>query len=250
MIQGRLTHFKYLKRNRREEQVSAKPDPAGLFLTRPGRLLGGIVLFLCLTLSVPPPARGDSLPYGEHYSPRENLETLDIRALSSARRSIDIAMYAFTDRRIARTLAMMARKGVAIRLYRDHIQIRDRNDQSLWLLRQSPRIAIRIKRNSSRNIMHLKAYLIDGRILRTGSANWSPPGEGAFGCRRHPMTCHRGRWQQDNNLFLSKDRKLAEEFGRTFNHLWNRSSNLRHPRQTLERLRPRSRRHEWDGSRD
>ncbi len=257
MIQGCLIHFDYLKLNCREEQVSADPkgDPDEVphisrhRQCRPGGFpIVGVFLALCLSLFLSPAAQAHSLPYGEHYSPRENLEKIDIRALSMARHSIDIAMYAFTDWRIARTLANMARKGVTIRLYRDHIQVRDRNDQSLWLLRQSPRIQIRIKRNSSRNIMHLKAYLIDGRILRTGSANWSPPGEGAFGCRRHPLTCHQGRWQQDNNLFLSNDRKLAEEFGRTFNHLWNRSSNLRDPRATLERLR-RRRHHERDGSR-
>ena len=252
MIQGCRIQYGYLKRNRRGEQVPAGTGrtslPSGFPLTRPGRFLAGILLSL-LSLSLSPLAWGGSLPTGEHYSPRENLETIDIRALSTARHTIDIAMYAFTDRRISRTLARLARQGVTIRLYRDHLQIRDRNDQSLWPLRQSPRIHIRIKRNSSRNIMHLKAYLVDGRILRTGSANWSPPGEGAFGCRRHPLTCHRGRWQQDNNLFLSNDRKLAEEFQRTFNRLWNRPSNLRHPRETLERLRHRRRRTERDGSR-
>ena len=51
--------------------------------------------------------------------------------------------------------------------------------------------------------MHLKADLIDGSVLRTGSANWSPPREGAF-CRRGYRSHHA---QQDNNLFLAMDRK-------------------------------------------
>lgn len=206
-------------------------------------LAAGVLFIAC------PDVRGASLPYGEHYSPRENLEQTDIRVLSSAHRSIDIAMYAFTDREIAYTLAMMAKKGIRIRIYRDRMQIRDKNDRSGWLLRQSPNIRIRIKRNSSRNIMHLKAYLVDGTILRTGSANWSPPGEGAFGCNRHPFTCHQGRWQQDNNLFLSNDRRLAEEFERTFERLWNRPSNIRHPDQYIERVRHRKHRSRGDGSR-
>ena len=199
-----------------------------------------------------PPGRSFPGGYlGEHYSPEENLEAIDVAMIDRAKKTIDIAMYAFTDRAIADALIRAARRGVRIRIYRDRIQVRDRGDKTRRLLESRAgreHITVRVKRNSSRNIMHLKAYLIDASLLRTGSANWSPPGEGAFGCRRHPLTCHQGRWQQDNNLFLSNDRKLAEEFGRTFNHLWNRSSNLRDPRATLERLR-RRRHHERDGSR-
>ena len=189
---------------------------------------------------------------GEHYSPEENLESIDVDLIDHARQSIEIAMYAFTDRPIADALIRAASRGVGIFIYRDGIQIRDRGDKSRRILSAVGRhsdVLIGVKRNYSRNIMHLKAYLVDGKFLRTGSANWSPPGEGAYGCRRHPRTCHRGRWQQDNNLFLSNDRRLAEEFRRTFNRLWNRSSNLRNPRALLERLSHHGRRRERDGSR-
>ena len=229
MVQGFLTNPDYLNPNRREEQARPNRQEAphkGRNSSEGGRiragiLLSGVFLALCVLLSGSPSTQAASLPYGEHYSPRENLEKIDIRALSMARHSIDIAMYAFTDREIARTLARMAGKGVKIRLYRDRMQIRDKNDRSLWLLRQSPRIRIRIKRNSSRNIMHLKAYLVDGRILRTGSANWSPPGEGAW--------CSRGerlhRDQQDNNLFITNDLREVRKFESTFRRIWTRETN-------------------------
>ena len=187
-----------------------------------------------------PPLFANSVPFGEHYSPRENLEAIDIQVLKRAQKRIDIAMYAFTDRNLARTLAALAERGVKIRIYRDKIQVRDRNDRSRKLL-GSPNIQIRIKRNSSRNIMHLKAYLVDGKILRTGSANWSPPGEGAYRCRRRFDNCQTGRFQQDNNLFLTKDPDLARSFERTFNRLWTRPSNLRDPKGYIERLGKRSR---------
>ncbi|EQD79413.1 endonuclease protein [mine drainage metagenome] len=159
---------------------------------------------------------------GEHYSPAENLEKIDIAILKKAKKSIDIAMYAFTDRNLSRVLLEEAEKGVRIRIYRDRIQIHDRGDQTKKLFGKNG-IEVRIKRNGRSNIMHLKSYIVDGSILRTGSANWSPPGEGAA-CRRY--SCGH-RLQQDNNLFLTKNPVMAKQFVKEFEHLWHRPNNLK-----------------------
>jgi hypothetical protein len=45
-----------------------------------------------------------SIPSGEHFAPAENLEWLDLQALASTRRSIDVCMFSFTDRRLAGAL--------------------------------------------------------------------------------------------------------------------------------------------------
>ena len=161
---------------------------------------------------------------GEHYSPEENLESIDVDLIDHARQSIEIAMYAFTDRPIADALIRAASRGVGIFIYRDGIQIRDRGDKSRRILSAVGRhsdVLIGVKRNYSRNIMHLKAYLVDGKFLRTGSANWSPPGEGAWcsrGERLHPD-------QQDNNLFITDDPHEVRKFESTFLRLWKRGSN-------------------------
>ena len=172
-----------------------------------------------------PPRRSFPGGYlGEHYSPEENLEAIDVAMIDRAKRTIDIAMYSFTDRAIADALLRAARRGVRIRIYRDRIQVRDRGDKTRRLLESKAgreHITVLVKRNSSRNIMHLKAYAIDGLILRTGSANWSPPGEGAF-CRRGYRSHHA---QQDNNLFLTMDKKEVNRFERTFNRIYGRESN-------------------------
>ena len=157
---------------------------------------------------------------GEHYSPDENLERIDVALIDRARHRIDIAMYAFTDRPIADALIRAAGRGVTIRIYRDRIQVRDRGDKTPRLLASAAgnRFTVLIKPNSFRNIMHLKAYAIDDRWLRTGSANWSPPGEGAY-CTRH----RRSRWnQQDNNLFITENRREIARFERIFNKIFAR----------------------------
>ena len=161
---------------------------------------------------------------GIHFSPEEDLRAIDVDMIDRATQSLDIAMYAFTDKVIRKALARAASRGVKIFLYRDKTQIKDRNDQTQRLIDDSPpgSVAVKIKDNSSWNIMHLKAYLVDGRWIREGSANWSPSGEGAYctGDRREH------REQQDNDLVLSDDPVAAKAFFRDFVRLWQRSGNL------------------------
>jgi hypothetical protein len=163
---------------------------------------------------------------GEHYSPEENLEAIDVAMIDQARETIDIAMYAFTDRPIADALVRAAKRGVRIRIYRDRLQVRDRGDKTRRLLSSRAgreHITVLVKHNSFRNIMHLKAYVLDHRWLRTGSANWSPPGEGAY-CRRHT----RSRWnQQDNNLFITRDSREIGLFEKTFDRIFARGGDRR-----------------------
>ena len=58
--------------------------------------------------------------------------------------------------------------------------------------------------------MHLKSYAIDGGLLRTGSANWSP-----IGLKR-----------QDNDLRYERDPVLARQFEARFAEMWDRPGNL------------------------
>ena len=163
---------------------------------------------------------------GIFYSPDNDLEDLDIREINLATRSIDIAMYAFTDKKIANALLSAADRGVKIRIYRDKRQILDKNDQIKRML-INPNIQVRIKNNGKYNIMHLKAYVIDGLMLRDGSANWSPSGEGAWKPRSATYPEHTGAVQQDNSVVLTTDPMVVNVFMMHFNKLWNRESNIR-----------------------
>lgn len=51
------------------------------------------------------------------YSPGSNLERSEPAQLETATRTLDVAMYSFTDRELAEELAMLARKGVRVRVY-------------------------------------------------------------------------------------------------------------------------------------
>lgn len=147
-----------------------------------------------------------------HFSPAENLEQLDLERLERAQRSVDIAMYAFTDKYIAEALARLARRGVRVRLYRDRSQYLSeqqnaaahRDLSTTDLLRRERNIEIRIKASGRRDLMHLKSYLVDGALLRDGSANWSPS----------------GLKRQDNNAHFTNDPAQVRAFRERFEEMW------------------------------
>jgi len=152
----------------------------------------------------------------EHFSPSENLEQIDRQHLLAAQHTLDIAMYAFTDQYLAEAVLDRARAGVQVRIYRDHDQFEqeqrranDRRESTAEMFSEQPNIQIRVK--GSRELMHLKAYLVDGRELRTGSANWSPTGEK----------------RQDNNAHFTTDPQQIKAFQSAFEQMWQRDDNQR-----------------------
>src|SRR5215831_6638275 len=124
----------------------------------------------------------------EHFSPSENLERLEMDHLKAAaqharaaKRPLDIAIYAFTDRILADLLVRQAEQGTVMRIYRDGEQYeneerngaRFRNQSTTAMFRGQRNIHVRVKAPSPSDLMHLKVWS-DGEVLREGSANWSP----------------------------------------------------------------------------
>jgi phosphatidylserine/phosphatidylglycerophosphate/cardiolipin synthase-like enzyme len=132
-----------------------------------------------------------------HYSPEERLDAIDVQLISMAKQSIDLASYALTDPPIVDALNDAERRGVVIRIVLDP---RERHDfAKLGDLSDN----VRIKRGGP--FMHLKAYSIDGEVLRTGSANFSTSGENA----------------QDNDLIIIREAGAAAKFDAHFERMWD-----------------------------
>ena len=185
-----------------------------------------------------------------HYSPTENLEHYDLALIKSAHKSIDLCGFSFTDQAVGDALVNAANRGVRVRVYLDRSQsdgelkrasrepsprhessrpravefadgfftqsdeIPSNDGAVITRLASTPNIEVRIKH--SRVLMHLKSYAVDGRTLRSGSANFSP---GALK-------------RQDNDLLLTRDTATVRRFELDFNQLWSRPDN--------ERLQPQS----------
>src|SRR5208337_3445224 len=99
-----------------------------------------------------------------HYSPEERLDAIDAQPISGAKRSIDFASYSLTDSAVLDALNAAEHRRVVIRIVLDP---RERHDfVKLGDLSDN----VRIKRGDP--FMHLKAYSVDGEMLRTRSANF------------------------------------------------------------------------------
>jgi phosphatidylserine/phosphatidylglycerophosphate/cardiolipin synthase-like enzyme len=193
------------------------------FAIRTGRkhfsfALGGIIA-LSLTTSAPlrsyltgnhpaHPTNVDSLHAFEiHYAPTENLEKIDSDLIRSSVHSIDLAAYVLTDMAVIEALTEAANRGVQIRLYLDGssrspgLRIQSALDHLFHL----PQVSLKIK-PAQMAIMHLKGFVIDGQVLRTGSANFSLS----------------GLKYQDNDLLMFRDQKSVQAFAAKFELMWQR----------------------------
>jgi phosphatidylserine/phosphatidylglycerophosphate/cardiolipin synthase-like enzyme len=143
------------------------------------------------------------------YAPESNLERSEIETLRAAKVSVDVAMYSFTDRELAAELVRLARSGVRVRVYRDATESMQENQRGSSTTATLLAGGVEVRVKASRELMHFKSYVIDGTLLRTGSANWSPT----------------GLKRQDNDVHYEVDKTLATLFETRFEAMWDRATN-------------------------
>ena len=144
------------------------------------------------------------------YGPGDGFDAIDADLIRQAKNRIDMAAYVLSDQKVIEALSAAAERGVQIRLYLDPEQFRRiaaANVNMVALVNQ-PNVSARIKAEQN-DMMHLKTFAVDGRWLRTGSANFSWSGE-----RR-----------QDNDILVIDSPDAAQAFARHFDVIWARRDN-------------------------
>lgn len=149
------------------------------------------------------------------YTNPTNLVSADCRTIGTAVKTIDFAAYSLTDHAILEALRQRAGASVQVRVYLDRgeLEAEARGHGQIALtplaaLVNLPNLTIRVK--SSTVLMHLKSYCVDSRILRDGSANFSPLGLG----------------EQDNSVTYTDDSQAVAAFEAKFSAMWARPDNL------------------------
>jgi phosphatidylserine/phosphatidylglycerophosphate/cardiolipin synthase-like enzyme len=141
------------------------------------------------------------------YAPLADLEAIDLELIGRATHSIDMAAYVLTSVPIVRALDAAAERGVAVRLYRDGRDARmpRRLAEAYDRLAARPNVEIRYK-GDRQPFMHLKAYAVDGELVREGAGNFT----------------HVGLRVQDNSLVALKCGSAVTRFEEAFERMWVR----------------------------
>jgi phosphatidylserine/phosphatidylglycerophosphate/cardiolipin synthase-like enzyme len=160
------------------------------------------LLALALSLLIFPAL---ALDFEQHFAPGENLEKLDVQLIDTAGETIDMAAYVLTDVAVIEALTLAAERGVRVRIYRQAEEYPAYGDVAAALTAlKAAGVEMRFK-TASAPLMHLKAYCIDGQVLRIGAANFS-----ASGLKR-----------QDNDLEIHRGLDACDKFETKFSEMWS-----------------------------
>ena len=146
-----------------------------------------------------------------HYAPHEDLARIDAGLIDESVDSVDMAAYVLSDQSVIAALIAAADRGVVIRIYLDKGQYSQHDPARGGLIEKLlgyPNVFARVKGRGV--LMHLKAYVVDRRVLRTGSGNFSRPGLA----------------EQDNDLVIVDDVKAIAEFETNFDAIFGRGTNI------------------------
>ena len=131
-----------------------------------------------------------------------NRDCLDaiLEVLDSARETIDVCVFALADDRLTSALFDARRRHVRIRVMTEADTAGNTGADARALMKAG----IEVRFETSESLMHHKFLVIDGRVVLTGSLNWT---------RKAVEFNH-------ENVVILDDRAAAEAFLDEFGRLW------------------------------
>ncbi len=155
------------------------------------------------------------------FSPKGGAGEEIIKQIDNAESYVDIAIYSFTYETIAEAIIRAKNRGIKIRILMDKGQSKGKYSKYNYLL--SNDIAIIQDRHGG--IMHNKIAIIDGKILFTGSYNWSKSAEEKNEENLLEFIDESGAGGESSfsNLY---EKKIIEIYQERLNYLWEYNTPL------------------------
>lgn len=135
----------------------------------------------------------------EHQEPDQHL----ISVINSANSTLDIEIYSLTKKDIANAIVSDKKRNVNVRVMTDSEQSRTKSQKEELQILKDANIPIKI--NSHKGILHDKVTIADGKIVTSGSFNYT----------------NNATDYNDENLIIIHDNKIAGDFDKEFNVMWN-----------------------------
>lgn len=143
----------------------------------------------------------EDLPEGKAlFSPGDDCINEIIRLIKGAESSIDICVFTISDDRISREIVEAHRRGVKVKIITDDDKTGDRGSDIFALAK----VGIEVMIDRTSNHMHHKFALFDGKVVLTGSYNWT-------------------RSAADynyENIIVTDDKKMVASYTGCFTKLW------------------------------
>ncbi len=176
---------------------------------RPGAAPSRAVL-LALVVAALLPLRPPAVPAAPeaYFSPDGGVRARLLRQIDRARTSIDLAIFDFTSRELAAALVRARARGVGVRVVADPRQARGKRSEIPKLAAAG--IPVHLLRGRGHGIMHEKFAVFDGRLVVTGSYNWTEAAEA----------------QNFENALFVDDRGVVARFAARFERLFARPAVL------------------------
>ncbi|WP_232224377.1 phospholipase D family protein [Candidatus Paracaedibacter symbiosus] len=137
------------------------------------------------------------------FTPNKRCQQLIIQNINEAQESIHLMAYSFTDTDIADALVEARQRNVDVKVILDHSNLKANNP----LLKELVEKKIDVRIDKPQGLAHSKVCVTDGRIVLTGSYNFSAA---AFK-------------KNAENLLVIHDKTVAEQYIANWQNRWDRS---------------------------
>jgi phosphatidylserine/phosphatidylglycerophosphate/cardiolipin synthase-like enzyme len=148
----------------------------------------------------PPPAAAEEDGIRLYFSPDGGAADAVVAEMAGARKTLDVAVYSVTHPQIAKAVADAHRRGVRVRVLLDKSQSSGRYSSATYLLNAG----VPVWTDADDGLMHHKYAVVDGRVVITGSFNFTKSGD---------------QKKAENLLIVEGKAKLVEAYQRNFERL-------------------------------
>ena len=155
---------------------------------------------ILVTAERPSPAN-TRLPVAEAlFSPGDQCRNRICDLLREAVESVDICVFTITDNIISDSIIDTHARGVNVRVISDNDKAQDKGSD----LQRMKRMGVGVAFDHTADHMHHKFAVFDGRVLVSGSYNWTRSAAD----------------RNEENIIVTDDRRLVERFAGKFESLW------------------------------